>query len=417
MGARSSFENNSWKVVAFTGLFNNGKSFILSKLVGGNEVNKETGFDQITQGLCIKIDRENKILYIDSEGFERAIQKKAILEAKNIFDSDFELRLRAIKEKIYQEFLLDKANLILIVVTQTTYSDQKLIARIINGRNFANKKVIIIHNLYNLSNTVDISKKKEELAKYFNFKEVTKTYTPDLLKNIPNNFLPPDENNVNYEYFQEDYLLENGKNLTIIMKFAKDDTIAGDYYNFSSILYLRTFILNSLKAKKVNIAEEFLDFVNSQLVNFYQMKEKASSNNIPLSLEFIDSEELKKFQDLDYSVRVASTKPKITYNIIPNRIVMNFMGEVESMKNYIPNIKIEQLSDLDQQKNEEGKALKEKIIVELPLSATNYDLPKSDDDENILISQNENGDIELYFLFLFFFFFFKKTKKKFFLQI
>ena len=96
-----------WKRVAFTGLFNKGKTFVLSKLFGKIEIGNEMGFDQITPGLCIKVDKKNKILYIDSEGIERALLKKYFKDNYNILESDFELRLRAIKEKIYQHFLLE----------------------------------------------------------------------------------------------------------------------------------------------------------------------------------------------------------------------------------------------------------------------------------------------------------------------
>ena len=382
-------ELKNWKVVSFTGLFNKGKTFILSKLVGKSEECQEMGFDQITHGLCIKIDRNNQILYIDSEGFERAIQKKQIESDVNILESDFELRLRAIKEKIYQEFLLEKAQTILIVLSQTTYSDQKLIARIIKGRNFKNKKVLIIHNLYNLTSTIDIEKKIKELAEIFNFKKGKNTYIHDCLKNLPNNLKLGD---VNLEYFEEDYKFKNGKVLTIQhIILAKENTKAGEYFNFSSIRHIKNILTNHMIPQQFNIEKECLDFVNGQLPHYYRVE-----GNSSVKIEFDVLKEKSLNKESEYLVQYTSTKPKINSGLIPNRIIMNFMGEMESFKTSIPNIKFESLPDIEQQKNDNGY-YKEKIIVELTLNADHYDIPKLEEKENIYINQNDNGELELFF--------------------
>ena len=79
-----------------TGNYNTGKSFWTSKFL---EKPIEDGHAQITAGICCSYDKVNKIIYIDSEGFERAICKKSINKISKD-KRDFLLRERCIKETI-----------------------------------------------------------------------------------------------------------------------------------------------------------------------------------------------------------------------------------------------------------------------------------------------------------------------------
>jgi hypothetical protein len=359
------------KIVAFTGLFNKGKTFLLSQLCGKECLN-EIGFGKKTQGLCLKFDKG--VLYIDSEGFERAILKESLNEKeKNILESDFDLRLKTIKEKIYQQFLIENSQILIIVLSQVTYSDQKLLEKIVKTCNDKEKKVIIIHNFLDISDNATMEKKIEELKEIFNFNEGIQKY---------NREAQGDESNfTNQQFFQEDFMFDKNHKISIQhLIFAKDTSPAGHYYNRSAIKHLRTLIYDLTIPKIFSVEESFLNFAKETLREHY----RTTDNN---SIQVSDFGNFSS--ENGFFIKKASTIQGC--NIVPNKFIINFMGELESFNKWIPNIEIKTT-----QEDKDKTIYNDKIIMHLPADENNYEVEICNK-HHIGVRKNENLDIEFYF--------------------
>ena len=375
-------KSKDWKVVSFTGLYNKGKTFILSSLFADpKEMKPDQGFDQITKGLCIKADYDNKILYIDSEGFERAVTKALYSSNANSINNDFELRLRAIREKIYQQFILEYLNVIIIVLSQLTHSDQKLMERIKNWPKIEKKQVMLIHNFHNLASVADVQEKIKKLSNIFNFDE----------EQIPDFLLEDKKLNIekiNREYFIEKFVLNQNKTLLIQhLIFAKEGTGAGNFYNKSSIEFLKN-VIHTEKDQKIKIIDKFIYFANDIIKQHFK-----NSNNESI---IINPEQTKKGQKDEFCIKVASTKPEISPpNFISvNRIVMTFLGEIESLDNCKPHFEL----DIPKKDDDDGKFFHGKIKMQFPFNKNFYELVNQGEKNDSLMKQNsETNDIEFYF--------------------
>ena len=329
----------NWKIVSFTGLYNKGKTFILSKIFGCQNPSDSplTGFDQITKGLCIKIDEQNHILYLDSEGFERAITKKWYRSNANLYDNDFELRLRAIREKIYQQFILEHSDIIVIVLSQLTNSDQKLLERIKSWKNIEKKKIIILHNFHDLASVSEVKEKIVKLSNYFYYDNDPIEFPKIILQELKEKNLQLE--NLNREYFEEEVIRDHLNSIKIShIFFANDTSIAGKYYNETSLSFLKNTIATT-QTQPVDIVEKFLNYANEIMKEHFKIEEntsiKISGRETPVSKPVI-LEMIKSAERPDIPIKVASTKAKINDPISVNRIVLNFMGEVESLENCKP---------------------------------------------------------------------------------
>jgi len=144
-------------VVSVIGNQNKGKSFILGQ-ISGQPIPK--GYSVKTKGLSVKyptIEKQNIIL-LDTAGFETPLvenevyklsKDKSKLEEKEYLDQVTEFaKDRQMTEYFLQRFVLTQANILLVLVGQLTYTDQKFLNRI--KKECGDKRIFIIHNLKNL---------------------------------------------------------------------------------------------------------------------------------------------------------------------------------------------------------------------------------------------------------------------------
>ena len=142
-------------VIGVIGLGNVGKSFLLSLFM---KEELPIGDSMHTKGISIK--KNDKIIILDSEGAEAPLTKYNVskdlyegdLHKKEINESDNLIQIMARDKKavelFIQDFLIEKSNILFIVVGQMTLSEQKLINRVVNETN--NNTIFVIHNLKNL---------------------------------------------------------------------------------------------------------------------------------------------------------------------------------------------------------------------------------------------------------------------------
>ena len=187
-------------VVSVIGNQNKGKSWILGK-ISGEEIPK--GYAVKTKGLSIiypTIDRQNIIL-LDTAGFETPLvendvyklsKKKDELSEKEYLEEVTDLaKDRQMTEYFLQRFVLTQANILLVLVGQLTYTDQKFLNRV--KKECGDKRIFIIHNLKNLeelSQVRDYIKDTLKLSLTFKLKENNMIIFDDITeKDKENNLL------------------------------------------------------------------------------------------------------------------------------------------------------------------------------------------------------------------------------------
>ena len=143
-------------VIGVIGLGNVGKSYLLSLFLAED---LPTGDSIHTKGISIK--KSDKLIILDSEGMEAPLTRNNVskdfyqkdnLAEKEINESDFLIQAIARDKKavelFIQDFIIEKSDILFIIVGQLTLTEQKLINRIINDTN--KEKIFVIHNLKNL---------------------------------------------------------------------------------------------------------------------------------------------------------------------------------------------------------------------------------------------------------------------------
>ena len=140
-------------IIGVIGQGNRGKSFLLSRVA---DFELPTGHNIVTKGVSVKyIDFTETARYIllDSAG-----SSTPLLETTN-FSLDMGIEPAEARKKVnaicrdktqseifLQNFVIEHSNIIIAVVGQMTYSEQKMLNRI---KKYGNKTLFVVHNLMN----------------------------------------------------------------------------------------------------------------------------------------------------------------------------------------------------------------------------------------------------------------------------
>ena len=308
-------KNKPGLIVTAIGNKNKGKSFLLQKIC---KKELPRGFSVTTVGLSISFPEsfENDIIILDTCGFESPLleldetneyqlkikkskesgefekflrdSKKSYLENKNnddlkekyfeaknnylnkIEQSDMDRQLsefsneRRITDYFLQRFVIEKSNVLLVVLGKMTCQDQFFLNKIkkivINNLSNLSKKIIVIHNLFNYD-------KKEDVENYINDtlkKSLTFNVIEMAIKNINSN-----AGSDSFENYFEEIIPDS--NLKIIhLIYAADNTEAGNYFNYSTINYIRNCIQAKVDFKKFDVVQNLKDFfykISSNIIN------------------------------------------------------------------------------------------------------------------------------------------------------
>ena len=139
--------------IGVLGVSNVGKTFILKQLI-----NKKDEDIPKTKGISIiypEKNTDNLFVCIDSQGSEEPIidqkkEKEEIYKLNGTQRKDLVKKLSKDKKCIeifIQDFIIEKSNILIVVVDQLTFSEQKLINRLKQKQNFLiNYLSFIIHN-------------------------------------------------------------------------------------------------------------------------------------------------------------------------------------------------------------------------------------------------------------------------------
>ena len=245
-------------VIGVVGNAKKGKSYILGK-ISDNPL--PAGHSVTTEGISVKYPNINgvQVIALDSAGSEAPLTETGDIRLENENESDNALieriadvaRDKQATENFLQSFILFSSNVLIVVVGQLTYSDQKMINRI--KRELWNQKVIfIIHNLMFLE-------KIEQVNNFIERNVLTSITFGELIKNTYIN--EKEDKSINDIYYTEKYEYNNKKIQIVHLFMAQEESEAGKYYNNSTIEYLRKQLIACTKSKKYDVIETFKSYL------------------------------------------------------------------------------------------------------------------------------------------------------------
>ena len=284
---------------------NKGKSYILSK-ISNEELPR--GYSVTTKGISVKYPKieVKSLIILDSAGSEAPLINSN-MENKNLSNnnSDIELVTEIARDKIatenfIQEFIYSYSDILIVIVGQLTNDDQKLINRI--KLMYGNKKnLFIIHNLMFIETIKNVKKIIEDT--------ILKSITFNNLSKI--NIIGENDEQQNQYYYQE---LMNEKTNIVHLFMAREGSEAGNYYNNSTIQFLRNQIKSFTKVKSFDIIETFKSYLSIASGTYMEK---------PIEIENIKYEEKeKKF--------IIKSKDKITFKkcYVDEMGISNFYGNI-----------------------------------------------------------------------------------------
>ena len=256
-------------IVGVVGNRNRGKSFLLSKL--SNEVLPD-GSSIKTEGISIKYPKmaegkESEYILMDSAGFENALletdefkqefnldKEKAIIDLKEIASD------KTLTEYFLQNFIIQKSNILMVVLGILSYNEQQLLNRIKieNKRKKGNPPLYVIHNLQTFSLIEQVEDYiKDTLMKSATFKLSEQKFIKKQ-KEGENK-----QQNLNKKYFIEEFYNEDDKELKIFhLIMAMHGSEAGDYYN----QFTYDFLSEQFNALPIHKQFPVIEAVKDQLI-------------------------------------------------------------------------------------------------------------------------------------------------------
>ena len=253
-------------VVSVIGNKNKGKSFFLSKISG---IDLPSGYSVVTKGLSVKypqIEKQNIIL-LDTAGFETPLVQNEVYQLENDIKAKDEkynqeirelARDREVTEYFLQKFVLTQANILVCLVGQLTFYDQKFLSKIRNE--CGDKTLFILHNLQNLTTLHEVDQYINEVLKC----SLTFKLKENKYMDFENKSQEIKENNIFYTEIYEDIEKnDNNKDEKDIVHLimARENTEAGDYYNNSTIKYIKNQIVAYIGIEKFPVKQKIKDFL------------------------------------------------------------------------------------------------------------------------------------------------------------
>lgn len=288
-------KNEEKLIVGVVGNRNRGKSFVLSQL---SKESLPDGTSIKTEGISIKYPRmtDEKIadyVLIDSAGFENALletdefkqdsgitKEKALVSLKDIASD------KTLTEYFLQNFIIQKSNILMVVIGILSYPEQKLLNRIKteNEKKPGNPPLFIIHNLQTFSLKVQVEDYiKETLLKSatFKLKQIKFSKAGENLQ----------EDTQNYTYFIEEFQDNKDKRVINHLILAMHGTEAGDYYN----KFVYDFLSEQFNAQPIHEKFPVIEAVKQQCI---ESSKNIMETPIESMNDFEEKEEVIKLKNM-----------------------------------------------------------------------------------------------------------------------
>ena len=275
---------------------NVGKTFILHKLLG-----KQYNDKIKTRGISViypEIEEKDKLFVcldtcntLNTSLFVKNLSNEEVFNLSDKERTNYMKDL--IKDKIFrnifiEDFIIEKANILIFVLDQLTIKEQKFLFRLKNINYF--DKIFVIHNLQFFSDIISIEKYIENIIK--------KSMFSNLEKRFITNFDDDNEKKEKPYYFYEKEfgnMDENkSKNKIIHLFMAKEDSEAGKYFNEQTINFIRYSIKTEPRTKTFDVLKEIKNFLSFKSLT-YMIKEENKGRPID-----IDEIEIKTENDCNY---------------------------------------------------------------------------------------------------------------------
>jgi len=357
----SNFTEEECIVLGIIGLGNVGKSYLLSLFVGQE---LPSGESIHTKGISIKnINYSKKLIILDSEGVEAPLTKSNI--SKDLYPKDGDLLNKDINESdsliqelakdkktvelFIQDFIIDKSSILFIVVGQITFTEQKLINRIINETN--KKSIFIIHNLKNFYSKEQINNYIENTFKkniFLNFETFSEQKYDKIVKE--------DESIEEFgTYYLEKYKINEHIEKEVIHFIMGSNVKESEafFYNKTVVEFVRKEISSINGGKRFNIIEELKQYVLDKAQKYVELKDN------DIIKPFVE-EDIKLEKEGDTLCLKIKNETNLKKCLINPLGFSSFYGSLYS-PNYICYI------DENAKENEEEKETGKKFVVEINL--------------------------------------------------
>lgn len=345
------------KIFSVIGNKNRGKSYVLSKI---SDKNLPRGFNITTKGISISFPDSGDIAVLDSAGLESPLLeddseqyrlkskdekyaafyeeskelKKEIKEKKknnpslkeikklenkffkkknefydSIKDKDEQIESLSNERKItdffLQRFIIENADIILLVVEKLSIDDQfflnKITKLIKEIKAIFAQKIIVIHNIKKMTKKKDVENYIKETLK----KSLTFSLNPEEKQYLKNK---KDYNK--FVYIEKDDNDSNEPIIHVIM--AQEESEAGNYYNEAAIEFIKNQGETCRNLKEFNLEERLRSF-------FCNVSETI--------FKFENENEKIKPEDIKLEINKDNLTGKIVLNYKKNISLENFVGE------------------------------------------------------------------------------------------
>ncbi len=261
-------------VITAIGNSNQGKSFLLSRI---SQIDMPSGHSISTKGLSILFpdnlsekDSNKRFIILDTEGSQNAIkieekdrkEMDKLKEMEKIDRIEARARDRQMTENFLQNFALDASQIVIAVVGQLTFQDQKFLNRIKD--NTKDKNLFIVHNLMFLETIEEVEAHMKDVIQSSLFFNLEKRNMIKMDKKSTN------ENEI---YFVEEVVQGNKASHIIHLIMAREEKEAGNFYNPSTIRFLRENVQAIPKQKKFDVITEFSKYLCLTSTEYFDLPE------------------------------------------------------------------------------------------------------------------------------------------------
>ena len=258
-------------IIGVVGMKNRGKSYLLKRIMKSENYKPNSGFLVTTHGIScgfpILENKENDNGYQAFVTLDTAGRENPLLQ--NAFYKDHDIKTviqdQKVCEILLSDFIIKESNVLILVVEQLSFAEQEMILTLTNRlrlkevyNNIDKRRLIIIHNLMNISNNKDIQE------------FIDGTLLRSMTFNLEARYVKDHENEA-YNVTVYDQIIENNDNnkLEIVHLVIGNDKIDEilKKYNEPAFKYIRDYI-KIASLRKFDILESFKEFIINNYKKF-----------------------------------------------------------------------------------------------------------------------------------------------------
>lgn len=230
-------------------------------------------------------------------------------------------------ESFIENFIMEVSDMIIIVINDLDFEDQKYIEKIIANYN-QKKKIFIIHYFENVADSVEIQQK---IRKQINGAFLVKEQQINL-KNLYPNLPEKKYAKINRLMYVGDSINQpsslinpDDKNCVIHLVYTKEDTKLGKFYNKTTFDYILFLINSSATAfKPFPFTEKMKSFLEENYLNYFQINPKNEKKPLEINVnDDLQSNQRYLKAQISYDIKYLKD-PK--YDVLGNPINVNVSG-------------------------------------------------------------------------------------------